>query len=224
MNGKIMTGIYCIENLINHKKYIGQAQDIYSRWKKHIWKLNNNCHHNRYLQNAWNKYGEDSFKFNIIEICNIEKLSELEVYYIDKLNTYFKNNGYNLTLGGEGTRGHVLSDEIKEIIGSYHKGKTISQEHRKNLSNQFSGEGNPFYGIKHTDETKKLISKKHKESGHSKGGNNIKAKKVFCNGMIFDCAQACADYYNIKSCTLRSWIRGDRPMPEEFKNMSLSYI
>jgi len=220
---EIITGIYCIENIINHKKYIGQAQDMYSRWKNHIWKLNNNRHHNKYLQNSWNKYGENNFKFDIVEICNSEKLNELEVYYIDKLNTYCKNNGYNLTFGGEGTIGHILSDEVKELIGSYHKGKIITQEHKDSLSKQFSGEGNPFYGIKHTDETKNIISEKRKELCLSKGGNNIKAKKVFCDGIIYDCAKDCADFHNIKSCTLRSWIRGDRLMPDKFKEMNLRY-
>jgi len=220
---EILTGIYYIENLINNKKYIGQTQDIYSRWKTHKWKLNNNRHHNKYLQNAWNKYGEDNFKFGIIEICNDTKLCELEIYYIEKLDAFCKCNGYNLTFGGEGTTGHTLSEEAKLKIGSYHKGKIISQEHRDSLSNHFSGEGNPFYGVKHTDETKELLSKKRIDSGNSKGGNNIKAKKVFCDGLFFTCAQECADFYNIKSCTLRSWIRGDRPMPDKFKDMRLSY-
>lgn len=30
-----MIGIYCIENKINHKCYIGQAIDIERRWSQH---------------------------------------------------------------------------------------------------------------------------------------------------------------------------------------------
>lgn len=215
-------GIYYIKNLVNNKIYIGQANNIYKRWKDHIWKLNNNRHHNKHLQRAWNKCGEKNFKFEIICECNINRLLDLEKYYIEKYDTFF--NGYNLTVGGEGTYGHRVSKEARYKIGKAQKGKTISKENREKLSKYFKGSGNPFYGRTHTDETKKLISDIRKANGYSKGGNNCKAKKVVCNKVIYDCALDCADFYNIKSCTLRSWLRGDRPMPLKFKDMGLSYV
>ena len=52
-------GIYCIENIINHKKYIGQSQNVFRRMYNHKNLLRNNKHHNSYLQNSWNKYGEN---------------------------------------------------------------------------------------------------------------------------------------------------------------------
>ena len=64
------SGIYCIENIITNKKYIGQSIDVNERWRKHISELNHNYHHNDYLQKAWNKYGEDSFKFYVLEYCD----------------------------------------------------------------------------------------------------------------------------------------------------------
>lgn len=93
-------GIYCIENMINHKKYIGQSIDIYSRWYSHKQKLNTNNHHSQYLQNAWNKYGESSFVFYIAELCDKDYLNEKEIYWIEYYNTYY--DGYNETLGGQG--------------------------------------------------------------------------------------------------------------------------
>ena len=48
------TGIYCIENLINNKKYIGQSVDIINRWRHHKNELNSKVHFNDYLQKSWN--------------------------------------------------------------------------------------------------------------------------------------------------------------------------
>ena len=79
MAREIICGIYCIENIMDGKKYIGQSKNIYTRWYQHKLELNYNKHGNRYLQNAWNKYGENNFKFYIIEKCSEDELNEKEI-------------------------------------------------------------------------------------------------------------------------------------------------
>lgn len=98
-----ITGIYCIENTINHKKYIGMSRDINRRWSEHKAELNTCTHDNQYLQNSWDKYGKEKFIFHIIELCNEDKLSERERYYIKFYNSLYREDGYNLTPGGENT-------------------------------------------------------------------------------------------------------------------------
>ena len=97
-----MIGIYKIENKINGKVYIGQSKSVEYRWWRHKKNLNANKHENQYLQNSWNKNGEDAFDFVLIEECLEEELNDKEIYWIQKYDSY--NNGYNLTLGGEGTK------------------------------------------------------------------------------------------------------------------------
>ena len=113
-----LSGIYCIENLITHKKYIGQSNNMYIRQGKHINELNKNIHENDYLQKAWNKYGKDNFNFYVWEYCDIDNLDEKEDEYKGKAvignfpinlgytdvygnpityNVYYTNIGYNST-------------------------------------------------------------------------------------------------------------------------------
>lgn len=77
------SGIYLILNVKNNKIYIGQAEDIHVRQIEHFRDLGKKKHHNRHLQNAYNKYGEKSFKFQILEYCTIDKLDEREQHYLD---------------------------------------------------------------------------------------------------------------------------------------------
>ena len=60
---KKSSGIYKITNKTNGNYYIGSASIICNRWWIHISKLRKNCHSNKYLQNAFNKYGESNFEF-----------------------------------------------------------------------------------------------------------------------------------------------------------------
>lgn len=78
-----VSGIYCIENRINHKSYIGSSKNLYQRLLKHFALLRHNKHQNAHLQNAWNKYGEGNFEWSIIEICDNSILTEREQYCID---------------------------------------------------------------------------------------------------------------------------------------------
>lgn len=87
-----ISGIYCIENKINHKVYIGSSKNLYQRLLKHFALLRHNKHENVHLQNAWNKYGEDSFEWTIIEFCDKSILTEREQYCIDLFNAE-----YNIT-------------------------------------------------------------------------------------------------------------------------------
>ncbi len=118
MKEKII-GIYKITNQVNGKCYIGQSQDIYTRFSKHNWSVND-TKDNKILIKAFNKYGIDNFSFDIIEECQIEELDDKEIYYIDKYRSYvgFKDcHGYNATIGGGGIRGYKMSKEAKQKIG-----------------------------------------------------------------------------------------------------------
>lgn len=77
-------GIYKIT--CNEHSYIGSSINIYYRLKRHISDLLKNKHANKYMQNAFNKYGKDSFNFEVIEECSRVVLIKTEAYYIQSMS------------------------------------------------------------------------------------------------------------------------------------------
>ena len=100
---KYKSGIYCILNIKNNKKYIGSSIRISTRWYEHKFNLRNNTHFNTHLQAAWNKYGEETFKFFIIEeyqATDKKGLCALEDKYMLEFDTINPEKGYNVDLAG----------------------------------------------------------------------------------------------------------------------------
>lgn len=93
-------GIYKITNQINGKFYIGQAEDIYYRFRTHFWVHGE--HHNSAIDAAIQKYGLENFKLEILEECPKEQLNIREQYWGED---YYKGlcyapDGYNIALLG----------------------------------------------------------------------------------------------------------------------------
>lgn len=91
------SGIYCIENKINNKKYIGQSVNVDARIQEHKRDLLKNKHFNSHLQFSFNKHGKDNFKFNVVELISENLLSSREIFWIHRLKTLNSNYGYNKT-------------------------------------------------------------------------------------------------------------------------------
>lgn len=159
-------GIYgYVDKKINKIVYIGKDSyiDKGEAKKRHMKK---SCYDaqpfNRILQNNPNRY-----EYIILEegFFSEEKLNDLESFYIKKYGTFRleTNFGWNFTKGGDGTLGYHHKEETKKKIGDINRGRKKTQEEIQKIINNLpdiSHNKHPFYGHKHTNESKQKISKK----------------------------------------------------------------
>lgn len=126
-----ISAIYAIVHRSTGRVYVGSTASIKTRVSYHRSKLRNTKHDNSYLQNSWNKYGEDAFSFVILELCEVSHLLDRESYWMDQTGCCDKSVGFNLdTIAVR----KMHCEETKAKIGAAHKGKIVSAETRQKLS------------------------------------------------------------------------------------------
>ena len=221
----LKSGVYAIVNP-NDQVYVGSTNNVDKRFYQYkgLYEISQPK-----LYNSLKKYGAENHKYIVIEYCEIDKLYERERFWGEQFDVLDRHKGLNLMLPGHGEKKLIMSFETKQKIGKAHKGKKLSEEHKKALVNSIKGkkqtpehiekrkmvgEKNPAYGKayfkgkKHTKENKEYFSKIFKE--RYKGGGNPNSKKVIDNndGTIYDCAKEVAEKFNINYSTLKAWLQG----------------
>lgn len=123
-----MLAVYKITCEPTGKIYIGKDSFFPRRFVEHKYHLRKGSHCNSYLQRAWNKYGEESFKFEKIqEASNREELALLELYWIELLNSHHKTIGYNQVVG-LGSACMEKTEETKWKISKSLKGRKVPRD------------------------------------------------------------------------------------------------
>lgn len=169
--------IYETKNLINGKTYIGQhKKDYYDYYYKGSGKL---------INQAIQLYGKENFKTIVLEWCeSLEELNNREIYYIALYRAQNKAE-YNITDGGDGTRG--LFGEKNHFFGKTHSDQTkkLISEMKKGIK----GKDHPLYGIKFTPEhiakTRRTGSTQSKET-REKISNSLSKKRIckYCSKIL----------------------------------------
>lgn len=125
-----MSGIYKITNKTNGMMYIGSSINISNRVREHINLARAGKHGNPHFQKSWNKYGEDNFTFEVVELVEDKKdLLEREQYWINKTKCYERDIGYNIARYAGNTLGVKFREEsLDKMRGSNNSGSTITEE------------------------------------------------------------------------------------------------
>ena len=153
----------------NGKSYIGVTKrTVNQRFAKHC---NDAKRENFAISRAINKHGKDNIKVNTLVLGSMDYLFELEKSAIKSFNTR-SPNGYNLTDGGEGSVGRVLSEESRNKISKSLKGHAVrpstlekmrlASTGRKHSPESIQKMLGQRAGIPRSEEVKAKISAKNK--------------------------------------------------------------
>jgi group I intron endonuclease len=182
----------------NGKRYYG----ITKQRPEQRWRNGKGYKDNQHITNAINKYGWDNIQHIVIyNDLTEDEAKELEQRFIQWYDTANKKYGYNITLGGEGTKGYSCSEETRQKLSKTHK-----------------GENNAFYGKTHTEETKRKISEmrkgkplseEHKQKIKMSSAN---ARSIICitTNKVFRSINDGANYYNTFATSITACCKGKR--------------
>jgi group I intron endonuclease len=145
--------IYLITNLVNGKQYVGQTINLEERESSHR-RANGGC---PAIHNAIRKYGWDNFSFDVVFEHDDERfaIEVMEPLFIEWFDTF--ENGYNLTLGGDGGRGSErapITEDTRQKMSE--SAKRRRGEKRSNAARQNIAQGQ--IGRKHSEITKQKMS------------------------------------------------------------------
>jgi len=183
-------GIYKIINVINNKFYVGSAVDFTKRKRRHWWALRSQRHANKHLQAAWSCYGEEAFKFVIVEELPLgsDILAAENVWLKEHVGKeYCYNLGTDATAPTRGWYGdrnsmwgktfthteeakariskaskeRVQTEEEKTKRRKSMQGHIVSKATKDKISATLSGEGNYWYGKKRPDHGAKVAKEVH---------------------------------------------------------------
>lgn len=157
------SGIYMFTCTENEARYIGSSKNLRSRKMDHIYQLRHGNHHNLHFQSIYDKYGEDSLKYEVLEKCKKDILIEREQFWIDKLNPEINK----ALFADSGFLGHNHTEKSKEKNRRKAKERMKSPELRKRISNSlkkyYQTHNNPSLGKPKSEETKEKLRQANKK-------------------------------------------------------------
>ena len=179
--------IYRIRNVVNNKFYVGSTINTAGRFKAHRRRLRAGNHQSPHMQAAWNKYGEDCFKFEVLmHIEDVNELLSVEQVWLDEHagKPYCYNWATDASAPMRGkthtveTLGKIAQNRTPpKGVDHYGYGLTRSAETKAKISEKCKGLVNPMKGKTHSEQSKANMSAavKRGEESHFYGKRPVNA-------------------------------------------------
>ena len=170
---------YLVTNLVNGKRYVGvTGVGVQRRWNEHVWRAARKENYSR-IAKAILKYGRDAFRVETIgRYAEAAEAKAAEVAFISEMKPE-----YNVTAGGDGSTGHVVSDEVREKL------RVIQTGNKYNLGRKWTPEQRAKIiaaktGVKLRPSSPEITARR---SERIKKENERKKKKALCSdtGVIY---------------------------------------
>lgn len=197
------TGIYKITSPTGNI-YVGQSVDIIKRWNRYKYNLPTS---QQALCSSFVKHGFENHKFEILIECEVEKLNNLEIYYITLFDCFNTDHGLNLRTGG--TSRNRFSEQARKRLSIAAKNKIVTDVTKEKIRQNRLKQADPRLGKKHTEETKALISKNR--------------TGIFPN-RIYTCSQETRDKISQGNMGHPAWNKGISPKPETLAKMKIAQL
>jgi group I intron endonuclease len=223
------SGVYQIRCIPTGKVYIGSAVNLRDRWYRHRKSLSRGTHRNRYLQNAWDKYGSQSFEFEILEYVDVSHLLLAEQKWIDSTSCTDRTIGFNL-YNIAGSPGQSFAQTWEGFIDPDNNERTITNLH------EFCRKNGLSFNAMHRLAKGQSKLKAHKGWTHRNSVRQrdyIKTYEGFIDpegnavGIITNLAEFCREHgldnthmlavMNGRICSHRGWTHVRSRKPRNFK-------
>lgn len=140
--------VYLATNRINGKRYVGAtSKGVVKRRREHISEALRGGRNCRLFHAAIRKYGPDAFEWMVISsAATFPGALDEEVRLIAEIKPE-----YNLTVGGQGSKGRIATQEQRDHQSRVRMGKKLGPEHGRKTALGMIGK-------KHTPERRAKIS------------------------------------------------------------------
>lgn len=178
-----MIGIYKITEKNNPTMfYVGKSNDIERRFSEHKTKTyeQSRIPFDGYIKEK----GIDAFTYEVIEECDLDKLSEREKYWVEKLDAKASGNKFNGGLrdvvGSHNPNAKLTEEDVKKIRIAYNnhkKQKEVYEDYKDKIT--FQSFQNLWQGRSWSHIMPEVFTEENKQyykMEQSKGGQSASAK------------------------------------------------